>query len=83
MDYAVFKFGQFGTVPTVRGADQVTGMAWGIADDRSDQAGCPIYTANTWPDESTIDNRDKTASFRYTRGQYENNMDRLIEYDFT
>ncbi|MBP0989121.1 MAG: dockerin type I repeat-containing protein, partial [Oscillospiraceae bacterium] len=78
------KFGLFNSLTEqMYGADTVTGMAWGIADDTSDQADCPIYTANTWPDESKTDNRDKTASFRYTRNQYERNMDRLIEYAFT
>lgn len=52
-------------------------------DDTSDQVGCPIYSANTWPDESKIDGRDKTDSYRYTRNQYERDMDRLIEYGFT
>ncbi|MBR5363059.1 MAG: glycoside hydrolase family 127 protein [Oscillospiraceae bacterium] len=79
------RFGLFNSLTEqMYGADAVTGMVWGIADETDhEHTGDPIYTANTWPDESTIDNRDKTASFRYTRGQYENNMDRLIEYDFT
>jgi hypothetical protein len=43
-----------------------------------------LYTANTWCDEyNTADGRDNTATFRYTKNQYENNIDRRISYLFT
>ena len=71
------------------GADGVTGMAWGLIDDAEDQYNGSgnskgLYTANTWPDErSPQDGRDKTASFRYTKNQYENDIARHIDYGFT
>ena len=71
------------------GADGMTGMSWGIVDDPTDQyggsgTGNGIYTANTWPDErNPQDGRDKTASFRYTKNQYEHDIDRNLVYGFT
>ena len=71
------------------GADKVTGMAWGLIDDATDQYNGSsnskgLYTANTWPDErNTQDNRDKTQSFRYTKNQYENDIARHLDYGFT
>ncbi len=71
------------------GADEVTGFEWGLIDDAADQydgasKNTGICTANTWPDEShPADGADKTSSFRYTKNQYENNIDRHIDYAFT
>lgn len=73
----------------IYGPDSVTGAVWGLIDDPTDQYngssnGGGIYTANTWCDEfNTADGRDKTASFRYTKNQYENNIDRHLDYGFT
>ena len=70
------------------GADKVTGMKWGLVDDPTDQykggsKSRGIYTANTWPDEyNTQDGREKTQSYRYTKNQYENNIDRHLDYTF-
>jgi hypothetical protein len=70
------------------GPDEVTGAYWGLMDDPTDQydggsKSGGLYTANTWCDEyNTADNRDKTASFRYTKNQYENNMERTLTYGF-
>ena len=84
------KFGIYNCVTEqLCGADQVSGMQWGLIDDATDQYNGSskskgIYTANTWPDEyNTQDNRAKTASFRYTKNQYENNIARSLEYGFT
>ena len=80
------KFGLYNSLSEqMYGVDQVTGMAWGIIDETAEQSSSTgaLYTANTWPDESPIDGREKTASYRYTRNQFERNMDRLIEYGFT
>ncbi len=71
------------------GYDEVTGAAWGLIDDPTDKydgssKSGGLYTANTWCDEyNTADGRDKTATFRYTKNQYENDMERRISYGFT
>lgn len=71
------------------GQDDVTGCTWGLVDDPTDQyegasKSGGIYTANTWPDErSTADGANSTSSFRYTKNQYENNIDRHLDYQFT
>ena len=71
------------------GEDEVTGAVWGLIDDSTDQYNGSsksggLYTANTWCDEAnTADGRDKTSSFRYTKNQYENNIDRHLDYGFT
>ena len=71
------------------GEDEVTGAYWGLIDDATDKYNgssnsSGLYTANTWPDErNTGDGRDKTASFRYTKNQYENNIARHLDYAFT
>ncbi|WP_296692563.1 beta-L-arabinofuranosidase domain-containing protein [Ruminococcus sp.] len=71
------------------GPDEVTGAEWGLIDDPTDQYSgsknsAGIYTANTWCDErNTGDGRAKNASFRYTKNQYENNIDRHLDYGFT
>ena len=84
------KFGLYNSLTEqLYGSDSVTGMAWGIVDDPTDQydgssLSSGIYTANTWPDErSKQDGRDKTASFRYTKNQFEHDIDRNLEYGFT
>ncbi len=84
------KLGSFNSVTEqLYGADPVTGAVWGLIDDPTDQyngssKGGGIYTANTWCDEYNAgDGRDKTASFRYTKNQYENNIARHLVYGFT
>jgi len=83
------KFGYYNCVTEqLFGADEVTGARWGLVDDGTDKySGSSksngLYTANTWPDEANAaDNRDKSLSFRYTKNQYENNIDRHIDYSF-
>ena len=71
------------------GPDEVTGMEWGLIDDATDQyngssKSSGIYTANTWPDENNAaDGKAKGVSFRYTKNQYENNINRHLDYGFT
>lgn len=71
------------------GPDEVTGKEWGLIDDPTDKYNGSskskgIYTANTWPDEyNTADGADKNVSYRYTKNQYENNIERHIDYGFT
>ena len=73
----------------VYGKDSVTGAEWGLIDDTTDQYNGSsksggIYTANTWCDEyNTADGRDKNVSFRYTKNQYENDIERHLDYGFT
>ena len=73
----------------VYGPDEVTGAEWGIIDDTTDQyngssKSKAIYTANTWAYEfNTADNQDKANSNRYTKNQYENNIERHLDYGFT
>lgn len=68
--------------------DEVTGKRWGLIDSAEDKyngsgKSSGIYTANTWPDESsTADGANKANSFRYTKNQYENNISRHIDYSF-
>ena len=84
------KLGYYNSVTEqIYGYDEVTGAAWGLIDDPTDQyngksKSSGLYTANTWCDEyNTVDGRDKTSTFRYTKNQYENNIDRRISYGFT
>jgi hypothetical protein len=84
------KFGRFNSLTEqLYGADPVTGMEWGLIDDATDKHNGAaknggICTANTWPNEAhTADGAEKNASFRYTKNQYENNIDRHIDYGFT
>ncbi|WP_294749932.1 beta-L-arabinofuranosidase domain-containing protein [uncultured Ruminococcus sp.] len=84
------KLGCYNSVTEqIYGYDEVTGAEWGLVDDPTDQysgssKSSGLYTANTWCDEyNTADGRDKTATFRYTKNQYENNIDRRISYLFT
>ena len=83
------KLGRYNSVTDqIFGPDEVTGVVWGLLDDAEDKydggsKSGGLYTANTWCDEyNTSDNRNKTASFRYTKNQYENNMERTISYGF-
>ncbi|MBQ5335016.1 MAG: glycoside hydrolase family 127 protein [Oscillospiraceae bacterium] len=70
------------------GADEVSGMVWGLIDDARDQYNGAsksggLYTANTWPNENaTADGQAKTSSFRYTKNQYENGIARRLDYGF-
>ncbi len=84
------KFGYFNSrTEQLYGVDSVTGAKWGLIDDPTDQYNGAskskgIYTANTWPNEFTLtDGQDKKASYRYTKNQYENNIDRHLDYGFT
>ena len=84
------KFGWFNSVTEqLFGADEVSGMEWGLIDDATDQYngsanGGGLYTANTWCNErATADGAEKSSSFRYTKNQYENNIDRHLDYGFT
>ncbi len=84
------KFGYFNSLTEqLYGPDEVSGMAWGLIDDPTDQyngasKSTGIYTANTWPNENAPgDGAAKNASFRYTKNQYENNIDRHLDYAFT
>ncbi len=71
------------------GEDSVTGAKWGLIDDSTDQyngssKSAGLYTANTWPGEFNLaDGQDKTSSYRYTKNQYENNIERHLDYGFT
>ena len=83
------KFGTFNSVTEqLYGADPVTGKQWGLIDDPTDKYNGAsksggIYTANTWPNEAAIaDGAAKNVSFRYTKNQYENNIDRHLDYGF-
>ncbi len=84
------KFGYYNSVTEqLYGADSVTGAVWGLIDDPTDQynggsKSKAIYTANTWPNEYALnDGQDKDNSYRYTKNQYENNIDRHLDYGFT
>ncbi len=83
------KFGLYNCVTEqLLGCDEATGMTWGLVDDPTDQydgstKSDGLYTANTWCDEYNVqDGRDKSASYRYTKNQYENGIDRNIVYQF-
>lgn len=86
---------QFGThnsvTDQVYGEDPMTGYNWGIVDTVSDPLkndSCKnggVSTDNTWPYESNEANKDvaKTASNRYTKNQFESDMDpRTLDYKF-
>lgn len=84
------KLGAYNSVSEqLYGADEVTGKVWGLIDDPTDQYNGSgksrgIYTANTWPDEAhPADGADKTASWRYTKNQYEGGIDRHLDYGFS
>ena len=84
------KLGWFNSVTEqLMGADEVSGMRWGLIDNPYDQYGGAsrsggIYTSNTWPNESAPgDGAEKNVSFRYTKNQYENNIARHLDYGFT
>lgn len=84
------KYGLFNCLTEqIYGADEVTGAEWGLIDDPTDQyngssKGGGLYTANTWCNENAPgDGADKANSFRYTKNQYENNIERHIDYAFS
>ncbi len=71
------------------GKDPVTGYTWGLVDDATDQyngSGISdgLYTANTWCYEQNdcTDGLGKTETNRYTKNQFENNIDRHLDYEF-
>lgn len=83
------KLGYFNSLTEqIFGTDSVTGRKWGLIDDTEDKySGASkskgIYTANTWPNEYALtDGQDKTTSYRYTKNQYENNIERHLDYGF-
>ena len=83
------KLGAYNSVTEqLYGPDEVTGAYWGLIDDPTDQyngssRSSGIYTANTWCDEANpTDGKDKSVSFRYTKNQYEHNIDRHLDYEF-
>lgn len=71
------------------GEDSVTGAKWGLIDDATDRyngasKSDALYTANTWPNEFALtDGQNKESSYRYTKNQFENNIDRHLDYGFT
>ena len=87
---------QFGTRNSVTdqiyGEDPGTGYTWGLVDTVSNplrngsRSIGGVFTDNTWPYESNTANADassKTASNRYTKNQWENNIEtRYIDYKF-
>ena len=84
------KLGWYNSVTEqLMGNDEVSGMRWGLIDNAYDQYGGAsksggIYTSNTWPNEASPgDGAAKNVSFRYTKNQYENNIDRHLDYGFT
>lgn len=71
------------------GKDKVTGAVWGVIDDPDDvyngsSKSQGLYTASTWANElNTADNQDKANTDRYTKNQYENGIERHLDYGFT
>ncbi len=89
----VSEWDLFGTHNSVTeqliGKDPVTGYRWGLVDDGNDRyngsvISAGVYTANTWCFEgnSGKDGLPKTQSNRYTKNQFENGIDRHIDYEF-
>ncbi len=71
------------------GKDPVTGYKWGLVDNKNDRyngssISAGLYTYNTWCYEqnSCKDGLPKTETNRYTKNQFENGIDRHIEYEF-
>jgi len=71
------------------GADPLTGYTWGLIDDATDKyngsgISAGLYTANTWCYEQNTceDGLPKEGTHRYTKNQYENGIDRNLEYAF-
>ncbi len=84
------KFGYYNSVTEqLYGKDKITGSVWGLIDDPEDvyngsSKSKGLYTSNTWANEfNTADNQDKANSNRYTKNQYENNIERHLDYGFT
>lgn len=89
----VTKGDKFGTNNSVTeqlyGFDCNTGYKWGLIDNPEDQYGGAsiskgLYTANTWCYELNTckDGLDKADTNRYTKNQYENGIDRHLDYAF-
>lgn len=74
----------------VYGADPATGKSWGIVDTHATNiagtpaAGTGIGTNSTWAYEylTPYADHDKTATQRYTKNQYENDVARNLCYRF-
>lgn len=84
------KYGYFNSLTEqIYGIDEVTGTVWGLIDDSTDrykgsEKSKGLYTANTWAYEfNTTDNQDKANSNRYTKNQFENDIERHLDYGFT
>lgn len=78
-----------GVTEQLLGIDPVTGYKWGLIDNPEDQyngsnVSGGLYTANTWCYEfnDLIDGLAKTVTNRYTKNQYESNIDRHLNYSF-
>ena len=84
-----------GVTEQIYGTDPVTGKKWGIVDTistplKNGTASNPgmintVFTDNTWALEtntSLSDASPKTATNRYTKNQYENGMERTLNYKF-
>lgn len=86
--------GQLGTHNSVTeqiyGEDSVTGYKWGIVDTVSNPltngagVGKSVSTDWTWSCETSVtsDQTSKTATNRYTKNQFEKNVNRHIDYKF-
>lgn len=73
----------------IYGKDEVTGYQWGLVDDPTDKykgasLSAGLYTSSTWCYEQNAgsDGLDKTKTNRYTKNQFESNIDRHIDYAF-
>ncbi len=82
-------FGVYNSVTEqLYGYDPVTGRKWGLIDNPTDRyngsaISGAIYTANTWAYETDPrDGKPKTSTNRYTKNQYENGMERALDYAF-
>ncbi len=85
------SFGVYNSVTEqLYGYDSITGKKWGLIDDAHDQYGGAksgrggLYTAHTWCFEfNEGDGKNKTASNRYTKNQYEDGIkERYLDYAF-
>ncbi len=83
---------QFGTRNSVTdqvfGKDAKTGYSWGIVDntepsEKHGNAEKGVFTNHTWANEQISgDGVAKEVSNRYTKDQFEDGIDRHLEYDF-
>ena len=84
-----------GVTEQIYGIDPITGKKWGLVDKvssplRNGVASNPritnaVFTDNTWAFETNSglsDKSPKTATNRYTKNQYENGIERNLNYRF-